>query len=305
MLRQRSQSFGGKRSQSSNADKRIVTRVCLVTIALLASAFPVFAQDDQARLALDNLVAAYPDALAGYDGGMLRWRDGTTMPASDGADGKTFAELLRHASIIDQFRIPYPRGTLEKPPAVDADPGRFRNTAFFTKMYGDCQKGEVTPHLVSLTWLPNTLANKTLANKTFANKTLANRTLANRDWGKSISVTSLNGVDQHLRAVSAEIDALPENIKRAAYPIAGTYNCRTVADTGQPSPHGYGIAIDLNSALSDYWYWRPHGGAIRYRNRMPEEIVAIFEKHGFIWGGKWHHFDTMHFEFRPELLVAR
>jgi hypothetical protein len=197
MLRQRSQSFGGKRSQSSNADKRIVTRVCLVTIALLASAFPVFAQDDQARLALDNLVAAYPDALAGYDGGMLRWRDGTTMPASDGADGKTFAELLRHASIIDQFRIPYPRGTLEKPPAVDADPGRFRNTAFFTKMYGDCQKGEVTPHLVSLTWLPNTLAN---------------RTLANRDWGKSISVTSLNGVDQHLRAVSAEIDALPENI---------------------------------------------------------------------------------------------
>ena len=55
--------------------------------------------------------------------------------------------------------------------------------------------------------------------------------------------------------------------------------------------------------FSDYWYWRPHDGAIVYRNRMPEEIVAIFEKHGFIWGGKWYHFDTMHFEFRPELLV--
>jgi hypothetical protein len=37
---------------------------------------------------------------------------------------------------------------------------------------------------------------------------------------------------------------------------------------------------------------------------MPEEIVAIFEKHGFIWGGKWYHFDTMHFEYRPELLGA-
>ena len=115
----------------------------------------------------------------------------------------------------------------------------------------------------------------------------------------------MNGVDEHLRAVSAEIDALPEKIKRAAYPIAGTYNCRAVADTGQPSPHSYGIAIDLNTAFSDYWYWRPHDGHIVYRNRMPEEIVAIFEKHGFIWGGKWYHFDTMHFEFRPELLVAQ
>ena len=115
----------------------------------------------------------------------------------------------------------------------------------------------------------------------------------------------MNGVDEHLRAVSAEIDALPEKIKRAAYPIAGTYNCRAVADTGQPSPHGYGIAIDLNTAFSDYWYWRPHDGPIVYRNRMPEEIVAIFEKHGFIWGGKWYHFDTMHFEFRPELLAAQ
>ena len=203
------------------------------------------------------------------------------MPVSDGADSKTFPELLRHASIIDQFRIPYPRGPLEKPPAVDADPGRFRNTAFFTKMYGDCQKGEVSPHLVC----PSPGFPKLGA--------------------QSIRITSVNGVDEHLRAVSAEIDALPEKIKRAAYPIAGTYNCRAVADTGQPSPHGYGIAIDLNTAFSDYWYWRPHGGPILYRNRMPEEIVTIFEKHGFIWGGKWYHFDTMHFEFRPELLVAQ
>jgi len=30
--------------------------------------------------------------------------------------------------------------------------------------------------------------------------------------------------------------------------------------------------------------------------------VAVFERHGFIWGGKWFHYDTMHFEYRPELL---
>jgi peptidoglycan LD-endopeptidase CwlK len=28
----------------------------------------------------------------------------------------------------------------------------------------------------------------------------------------------------------------------------------------------------------------------------------VFEKHGFIWGAKWYHYDTMHFEYRPELL---
>lgn len=40
----------------------------------------------------------------------------------------------------------------------------------------------------------------------------------------------------------------------------------------------------------------------KYRNRIPRKIVEIFEKHGFIWGGAWYHYDTMHFEFRPEIL---
>jgi len=254
--------------------------VCIAAVLLLLAApWPLPAQDDSLRQALDNLVAAYPNALAGHDDDVLRWRDGTAMPVSDGDAHKTFPELLRHAAIADQLRLPYPRGPLQLPPAVDADPGRFRNAAFFAKMYGNCAKGEVAPHLVAVNWLP-------------------------KSWGKTVRITSVNGVDAQLRAVSAEVDALPERIKRAAYPSAGTYNCRAVADTGQPSPHGYGIAIDLNTAFSDYWYWRRHDGAIAYRNRMPEQIVAIFEKHGFIWGGKWYHYDTMHFEYRPELLTA-
>ena len=250
-----------------------------IAVALIVLTGAAAAQDDRIGRALDALVAAYPAALAGHDARTLRWRDGTTMPVTDGNDHKSLAELLHHASIADQFRIPYPRGALKEPPGVNSDPGRFRNTAFFTKMYGDCKKGEVARHLVRVVWLPKT-------------------------WGKPIQFTSVNGADVQLRAVAAEIDALPANIKRAAYPIAGTYNCRAVADTGQPSPHSYGIAIDLNLKFSDYWFWRPHTGKIAYRNRMPAEIVAMFEKHGFIWGGKWYHYDTMHFEYRPELLAA-
>jgi hypothetical protein len=63
------------------------------------------------------------------------------------------------------------RSTIWSPSTVDADPGRFRNAAFFMKMYGDCRAGEVTPHLVSLPWLPKT-------------------------WGKSIRITSVNGVER-------------------------------------------------------------------------------------------------------------
>ena len=111
-------------------------------------------------------------------------------------------------------------------------------------------------------------------------------------------VTAVNGVAARLAEISEELDALPASIKRYAYPPAGTYNCRTVADTGEPSMHSWGAAIDLNAAYTDYWLWRPGTPA----NIVPAEIIEIFERHGFIWGGKWWHYDTMHFEYRPELL---
>jgi hypothetical protein len=161
------------------------------------------------------------------------------------------------------------------------DPGRVRNRAFFDKMYGNCWKGEVRPRLVSVVWLP-------------------------RSWGRTTEATSVNSVAQRIAAVSAEVDALPLALQRYAYPPAGTYNCRTVADTGQPSMHSWGVAIDINTTYADYWLGHRSGTAeTGYSNRIPIEIVEIFERHGFIWGGKWSHYDTMHFEYRPELLNGR
>ena len=40
----------------------------------------------------------------------------------------------------------------------------------------------------------------------------------------------------------------------------------------------------------------------RWCDRLSVAIARIFETHGFIWGGAWYHYDTMHFEYRPELL---
>lgn len=36
---------------------------------------------------------------------------------------------------------------------------------------------------------------------------------------------------------------------------------------------------------------------------MMPEFLDIFEKYGFIWGGRWYHYDRMHFEYRPELFL--
>jgi hypothetical protein len=93
---------------------------------------------------------------------------------------------------------------------------------------------------------------------------------------------------------------------RYLIPNAGTYTCRTIAGSEQASAHSYGIAIDINTKYSNYWRWpNPKSDPITYKNQIPFQIVDIFERHGFIWGGKWYHFDTMHFEYRPELLTIR
>ena len=89
-------------------------------------------------------------------------------------------------------------------------------------------------------------------------------------------------------------------------PLAGGYNCRAIAGTVRLSAHATASAIDLPVTHADYWRWTKPNASNRYayRNSFPPEVVRVFEKHGFIWGGKWYHYDTMHFEYRPEILAA-
>lgn len=251
---------------------RAATRpLALLALALAATTTPTTAAS------LDTLVQAYPSALAGHDGTTLLWQDGTHMPASDSQPDKPIEQALHDGSILDQLRLPYPAGPTPPGWTPDSDPGRIRNKAFFDHMYGNCHLGETDRNLAHIAWLPAT-------------------------WGHTITVTRTNGIADRLKAISSEIEALPPDIRRHAYP-AGAYACRAVADTHEPSMHAYAAAIDLNPQMADYWLWRRgKNGTPTYANRMPPEIVEIFERHGFIWGGKWQHFDTMHFEYRPELL---
>lgn len=153
---------------------------------------------------------------------------------------------------------------------------RIRNDAFFRAVYGQ-------------------------------NRNAARAALTSVDWfGSSLQVTRIMGVDRALARVAADLERLPDLDRRLVTNMGGTFNWRTIAGTKRLSVHSFGAAIDLNTKFTDYWRWsggKP-GKVPKYRNRIPENIIAAFERHGFIWGGRWYHYDTMHFEYRPELIAV-
>ncbi|MHC6204140.1 M15 family metallopeptidase [Breznakiellaceae bacterium SP9] len=118
---------------------------------------------------------------------------------------------------------------------------------------------------------------------------------SNAPW---LLVNARFGIDKKLEEVIAALDVLGPEYQKYLIPPGGTFNYRPVAGTGRLSAHSFGIAV----APSHYWQWEAKGAA-EYTNSIPYRIVEIFEEQGFIWGGKWYHFDTMHFEYRPELLL--
>lgn len=161
---------------------------------------------------------------------------------------------------------------MEIPPKHDI--GRVRNHELLGKIYGS-NKGEIERNLVRVKWIN----------------------------GKTLSFNSQNGAADALKRVVTKLNALiKEDPKLKTYldNPAGTYNYRKVAGENYLSAHSYGIAIDINYAKSHYW---KHDKSMKYNNSIPLKIAETFESEGFIWGGRWVHYDTMHFEYRPEFFV--
>lgn len=253
-----------------------VKAVAWIGLICVLSALPAHAADRGIAL----LLQTYPEQLCGAEGNTLIWCDGARMPYDDGKGTKTHIQKLESADLQEQMEQHYPRGAdYPSPPPPDFEPGRIRNEQFFQKMYGR-SAAEVQRHLASVVWLPNTSRQR-------------------------IQVTTINRVHECLQAVSEELDRLPVTLKRFVDQPAGAFHWRVIAKEKRLSPHSFGIALDINVPTGDYWLWNAGatGEPSRYRNRVPMEVVSIFERHGFIWGGKWYHYDTLHFEYRPELLM--
>jgi hypothetical protein len=188
-----------------------------------------------------------------------RLADGTLLPWDTGE--RPPAERLEHPDLKDLFAQRYPRGPIQPVTTVDEDPGRVRLEPLYRAAYP------------------------------------ARERVRARFFG--------HPVELHRRAAAA-LARVEERLRTVRDPAAtafweklgGSLNERVIAGTTRTSAHAWGIALDLNPALSHYWRWERGG----WKNRVPQSIVDAFEAEGFIWGGRWYHFDTMHFEFRPELL---
>lgn len=172
------------------------------------------------------------------------------------------------------MRQAYPAGDGHRSPEEGFDPGRVRNEALLKFLYGK-DRHEVEKDLVPVTFFTEV-------------------------W----LFSSRHGAADALRRVVAKLEAAAEKdpgLNAYILPGGGTYAWRTIKDSTRLSAHSFGTAIDLNIEKGLYWLWGPSASELAAtRREYPQLIVDAFESEGFIWGGKWHSFDFMHFEYRPE-----
>jgi hypothetical protein len=189
---------------------------------------------------------------------------------------KSLEKKLIDPDLKDMLEQIYPLGPVPYPAEKGHDPGRIRPQEFFKAVYG------ATRHEVSAN------CRRVLFGK---RKVLFNR--------RAKAAESLEKVAREVEALLLEQPGL----RKYVHPLGGTLSWRRIAGTRRLSPHSFGLAIDLNPGQG--FYWR-NGNRLKWKENFPScpwPIVTIFERNGFVWGGKWHHFDSFHFEYRPELIL--
>ncbi|MDR3254007.1 MAG: M15 family metallopeptidase [Synergistaceae bacterium] len=171
----------------------------------------------------------------------------------------------------------YPVGAGGRNPAPGFDPGRVRHEGLMKLLYG-ADAESVRKNCVTVKFM-----------------------------GENVLFNARHGAADALARVAGRLEKLASAaspLRGYLLPTSGTFNWRTVKGSKRLSSHSFAIAIDLNVEKAPYWQWSSRNSAEvkRARENYPQAIVDAFEAEGFIWGGKWHSFDYMHFEYRPELL---
>jgi len=229
---------------------------------------------------LEALITSYPGFCLGVElikGKLyLILKNGQKIIYDDGLV-KNFEGKLDKPDLKDMLAQLYRPGRSHEPFRSDYDPGRFRINDFFKAVYGG-SAAEVKANLVSVTFC-----------------------------GTRVMFNAQNGAARALESVGRELAVLVAKrpqLRQYLFPLGGTFFWRDIAGTSRLSPHSWGIAIDLNPQHGPYWRSKKVIGSEveKLRNGFPLEIIEIFENQGFIWGGKWSHFDLMHFEYRPEMV---
>lgn len=93
-------------------------------------------------------------------------------------------------------------------------------------------------------------------------------------------------VHESLSAVFS--DLMGKNLHTELKTFDGCFNVRWIRGIpGSPSIHSWGLAVDFNASENGLGMppkWTP-------------EFVAVWEAHGWTWGGKFSRIDGMHFQW--------
>ena len=225
------------------------------------------------------LLIAYPEYItsiednSGYiylvmkSGKKLKYDDKLTKNAN---------EKLANPDLQDTLDQLYPLSPIKSIMEENFDPGRFRCYGLLSEVYGTSKQA-----------IESKLTN------------------VNSGYG-NYQFNSSNNAAHSLQVVMKELIPLSQknqNVRKCLFPCSGTFNYRVISGTTRLSPHSFGIAIDLASDKRDYWKWASKDAGGQRLASYPSELVETFENSGFIWGGKWSHFDILHFEYRPEIIL--
>lgn len=240
----------------------------------------VSSYDNTMKQDLLCILLAYPEYIAdivkdGSNKVYLVTRSGQKLIYDDKKE-KNIEGKMASPDIQDMLEQPYPLTITGKLMEKDSDPGRVRLYGLLKEVYG--------------------------SNQQQIEKQLGNV----KAGGRSFQFSKSNGAGDALKAVMSELIPLSQSNNKvavAAFPSSGTFNYRLIAGTNRLSPHAFGIAIDLARDQRDYWQWASREQGQKRLESYPSEIVEIFERHNFVWGGKWGHFDILHFEYRPEIIM--
>lgn len=226
------------------------------------------------------LIMAYPEHIINIennkDGRVYIVMKSGNKILYDDKRNKNFNEKLSNPDLQDMLEQTYPLSSSGKLMPDDFDPGRIRVYALFKEVYGS-SKNQVEDNLISI-------------------KT---------GYG-SCTFNKNNGAAKALEGAMMDIKSLIDSNKGLygfVFPTMGTFNYRLISGTNMLSVHSFGTAIDFATSKWDYWKWAKKEQGQKRLGTYPKEIVEAMENHGFIWGGKWGHFDIMHYEYRPELII--
>jgi hypothetical protein len=256
----------------------------------------------RAEQVMKALASAYPNQI-----GEAVIRDGDWAAPVLGewfyyAQGRLLPEALKD-NALDYDAQPFYNYVMDLPPWEDPDPGETERMSNISRQRRD-NPAKRSQHFYDT--LLQTHNEEEAYERVKTIRFLSRSVLVHYSILEELSLVEARILED------AQTDAGVRDWIRSIDTLTG-WNWRNIAETQSRSFHSYGTAIDIlptaRRGLETYWLWTAEYNsewwAVPYSKRMhpPDKVIKAFEAYGFVWGGKWLFYDTMHFEYRPEIFL--